>query len=176
MIDLVAKRYVKALVEGKDIDFIKSTYAQLNTIKSAFNSDKFTMIISSTEVTTDKKVELILSFVDDCSAQTANLIKLLAEKKRLEIIPDIATELSNVIANVTNTYSGVVYTNQALSNEDLLKLNAQFAKKFSVNLSLKQNVCDYDGIKVDIEGLGIEIGFSKERLKTQMIEHILKAV
>jgi hypothetical protein len=31
-------------------------------------------------------------------------------------------------------------------------------------------------IKVDIEGLGVEISFSKERLKAQMIEHILKAV
>ena len=39
-----------------------------------------------------------------------------------------------------------------------------------------QNVCDYDGIKVDIDGLGVEISFSKDRLKSQLIDHILKAV
>ena len=43
-------------------------------------------------------------------------------------------------------------------------------------LQLTQNICDYDGIKVDIDGLGVEVGFSKERLKSQLIHHILKAV
>ncbi|MEN8718216.1 MAG: F0F1 ATP synthase subunit delta, partial [Sulfurovum sp.] len=55
-------------------------------------------------------------------------------------------------------------------------IEEQFSKKFNVNLSLSQNVCDYDGIKVDIDSLGVEISFSKERLKSQLIDHILKAV
>jgi F-type H+-transporting ATPase subunit delta len=37
-------------------------------------------------------------------------------------------------------------------------------------------VNNYDGIKVDIDGLGVEIGFAKSKFKSQMIEHILKAV
>jgi F-type H+-transporting ATPase subunit delta len=59
---------------------------------------------------------------------------------------------------------------------DVKSIEGEFSKKFDVKLSLSQNVCDYDGIKVDIDGLGVEISFSTERLRTQMIDHILKAV
>lgn len=176
MIDLVAKRYVKALMSGKDNDSLKSVYEELSTISTAYCDDKFQLIITSTDVTIDKKVELILSFVDNCSDTVKNLVRLLGDNKRLSIIPSIVEGLKSEIAIINNSYEGVIYTNAALSDADVQKLNDQFAKKFEVNLELTQNVCDYNGIKVDIDGLGVEVGFSKERLKSQMIEHILKAV
>jgi F-type H+-transporting ATPase subunit delta len=77
---------------------------------------------------------------------------------------------------MNNSYTGVVYTNNELDAKYMSSIEEQFSKKFNVNLSLSQNVCDYDGIKVDIDSLGVEISFSKERLKSQMIDHILKAV
>ena len=91
-------------------------------------------------------------------------------------LPLIAKELSSLIAKMNNSYVGVVYTNQELSSDYISSIEKQFSKKFDVKLSLSQNVCDYDGIKVDIDGLGVEISFSKERLKSQLIDHILKAV
>jgi len=77
---------------------------------------------------------------------------------------------------LNNSYEGVGYTNVELDSSDLSSIQEKFAKKFDITLALTQNICDYDGIKVDIEGLGVEIGFSKDRFKSQMIEHILKAV
>ena len=59
---------------------------------------------------------------------------------------------------------------------DLYIADGKFSSKFDVSLKLAQNVCDYDGIKVDIEGLGLEVGFSKDRLKSQLKDYILKAV
>lgn len=176
MVDLVAKRYVKALMSGNDVSALTSIYNELKTISTAFSDQKFLVIVSSTEVTNASKIELILSFVDTCSDTTKNLIKLLGDKKRLDIIPEIAKSLNKELSVLNNSYEGVVYTNVELSSEDMEKLNTQFANKLNVKLVLTQNVCDYDGIKVDIDGLGVEVGFSKERLKSQMIEHILKAV
>ncbi|MFY4754439.1 F0F1 ATP synthase subunit delta, partial [Aliarcobacter butzleri] len=75
-----------------------------------------------------------------------------------------------------NNYLGVVYTNQELSSDYISTIEKHFSKKFDVKLSLSQNVCDYDGIKVDFDGLGVEISFSKDRLNSQLIDHILKAV
>ena len=77
---------------------------------------------------------------------------------------------------MNNSYVGVVYTNLELSSDYVFSIQEQFSRKFNVNLSLSQKICDYDGIKVDIDGLGVEISFSKERLKSQLIDHILKAV
>ena len=176
MVDLVAKRYVKAIMSQRDIESLSSIYNELNTMSTAYNSDKFLIILSSTEVNMDEKINLILSFVENCSETTKNFIKVLADNKRLSILPDIVDSLKNELAALNNTYNGIVYTNVELSDADMQNLNSQFAKKFNVNLELSQNVCDYNVVKVDIEGLGVEIGFSKERLKSQMIEHILKAV
>ena len=176
MIDLVAKRYVKALMLDRELNSIETIYSELNAISTAFNNKKFVMIIDSTEVALDKKVELILSFVDNMSDTVKNFIKVLADNKRLSIIPSVVEGLKSELSVLNNKYSGVVYTNNKLSQKDLKKLNTQFSKKFGVDLELTQNICDYNGIKVDISGLGVEVGFSKERLKSQMIEHILKAV
>lgn len=176
MVELVAKRYVKALMSGKDIEAVTSIYNELKTISTAFSDEKFILIVSSTEVSLVDKINLILSFVDGCSDTVKNLVKLLGDNKRLNIIPEIVKNLNNELSVLNNTYEGVVHTNKELSAEDMEKLNEQFAKKFEVSLKLTQNVCDYNGIKVDIDGLGVEVGFSKERLKSQMIEHILKAV
>jgi F-type H+-transporting ATPase subunit delta len=176
MIDLVAKRYVKALMTDRNKDDLTSVYNELCSISSAYTDSKFTLIIASTDVSVDQKIDLVLSFVENCSDTTKNLVKLLAAKKRLDILPGIVESLKQELAVMNNQYEGVVYTNKELSSSDLENLNAQFAKKFNVELNLVQNVCDYNGVKVDIDGLGVEVSFSKERLKSQMIEHILKAV
>jgi F-type H+-transporting ATPase subunit delta len=176
MIELVAKRYVKALMLDKSKSDLELVYNELKEIASAFNNDKFLLIIKSTDVNSDKKIELILSFIVNCSDTTSNLVKLLAENKRLNIIPYIVSDLNGKLAVLNNTYNGIIYTNDKLSDQDVDKLTNQFANKFSVALTLTQNICDYNGIKVDIDGLGVEIAFSKSRLKTQMINHIIKAI
>lgn len=176
MVDLVAKRYVKAIMIDSNNKSLTTVFNELNTISNAFLSDKFVSIINSTEISVESKIDLILSFLKRVSKKTSNLIKLLGEKKRLDIIPDIVNILGNELAVLNNSYKGIIYTNVKLSTQEVAKLNKQFSAKFDVNLKLTQNVCDYDGIKVDIDGLGIEVGFSKDRLKAQLIEHILKAV
>jgi F-type H+-transporting ATPase subunit delta len=176
MIEQVAKRYVKALMTQRDTDSLTSVYNELLTIKPAFNDEKFVSILSTTDIAVADKVTLILSFLDNASSSVTNLVKLLGEKNRLDIIPEIVNSLAKELAVLNNSYTGIVYTNKELSSVDMDKLNGQFSKKFNVNLELSQNICDYNGIKVDIDGLGCEIAFSKERLKSQMIDHILKAV
>ena len=173
MSSLVAKRYVKALISRGDA---AKVYNELSQITTAYNDEKFLSIIESTDIKSSAKIALILSFIDNCSATVTNLINLLDENKRLNIIPDIANEMKTELAQINNTHTGVVYTNEALSSDVVSKIEDSFSKKFNTSLTLTQNICDYNGIKVDIEGLGIEIAFSKERLKSQMINHILKAV
>ena len=176
MNDLVAKRYVKALIDGRNSQVVNNISVNLNTISSAFSDEKFISIISSPEVADYAKVDLIISLVDLADETLKIFIKLLGEKRRLSLLPLIANELNIQIAKMNNNYVGVVYTNQELSNDYISSIEEQFSKKFDVKLSLSQKVCDYDGIKVDIDGLGVEISFSKERLKSQLIDHILKAV
>ncbi|OCL83629.1 F0F1 ATP synthase subunit delta [Arcobacter porcinus] len=176
MKDLVAKRYVKALLEARDLKEISSFSKKLNSVAKAFSNDKFRSILASSEINEAAKVEFVLSIIENPEKALENFIKLLGEKRRLDIIPFVATELENQIAKLNNNFIGVVYTNKELPAKSITSIEEQFSKKFDVKLSLSQNICDYDGIKVDIDGLGVEISFSKDRLKTQLINHILKAV
>jgi len=163
MIELVAKRYVKALMIEKNTEDLTSIYNELKEISSAYKDEKFLVIISSTEVTNNKKTDLILSFIDKCSEVTTNLVKLLSDNKRLDIIPSIVKELEDELSDLNNSYKGVIYTNEELSQDDVDTMNTQFSQKFKVDLELTQNICDYDGVKVAIDGLGVEVGFAKSR-------------
>ena len=176
MKDLVAKRYVKALIDGRNSESINTISNKLNQVASAFADERFNSIISSPEISDKSKVDLIISFVDGTDNSLNNFIKLLGEKRRLDLLPFIAKDLTIEIAKMNNSYVGVVYTNEQLSSDFVTSIEQQFSKKFDVKLSLSQNVGDYDGIKVDIDGLGVEISFSKDRLRAQLIDHILKAV
>ena len=176
MKDLVAKRYVKALVDGRDLNSVALISEKLNEVSKAFKSDKFNSILASSDINEVEKTKFILSMIDKADKSLENFIKLLGEKRRLNIIPEIAFELKTQIAKMNSSYVGTVYTNKELSNSYISSIEEQFSKKFNVKLSLSQNVCDDDGIKVEIDGLGVEISFSKDRLRTQLINHILKAV
>jgi F-type H+-transporting ATPase subunit delta len=176
MVDLVVKRYAKALIDGKDISQLESQITELESVNVAYSNDKFLSIITSVEVTSHKKVELILSFLNNASQNTINLIKLLGENRRLEIVPQLVQELKKELFTMKNSYEGTIYTKTELATTYVSSLEEQFGKKFDIQLKLNQKVCNYDGIKVEIEGLGVEIGFSKDRLKSQMINHILKAI
>ena len=85
MNDLVAKRYVKALIDGRDIQAINNISYNLNTISSAFGDEKFISIVSSPEVASCSKADLIISLVDGNEQILNNFIKLLSEKRRLSL-------------------------------------------------------------------------------------------
>jgi len=56
------------------------------------------------------------------------------------------------------------------------ELSSGLNKKFNSTITLTFVKNDFNGIKVEVVGLGIEINFSKDRIDSQMIEHIIKAI
>jgi len=177
MSNLIAKRYVKALIKDRETQHVTRINEQLKFISTAYFDEKFLDIINSIDVTTYKKVDLILSFLGNNNDYLVNnLIILLGKNRRLDILPAISNELEKEYSAIINHYDGIVYSGVVLSSEYMSEMENKFSNKFGVNLTLTNEVCDYDGIKVDIDSLGVEISFEKNKFKSQMIEHILKAV
>jgi len=171
MVDVVVYKYVNALFSEKDnLDIANS----LSIIAEAFKDEKFSEIISSYEVSKDKKVEILASLSDNKYVQ--NLIKLLAAKNRLNLIPQIALTLNKKIKISNNIYDGVVYSSEPLTKEELKDIENKFSQKFQIDLTLSNESGKYDGIKVAIEDLGVEVGFSKNLIQSQLKDFILKAV
>ena len=80
------------------------------------------------------------------------------------------------IAKINNTYTGIVYSNSDIDATTLNELGSGISKKINSNVTLQFVKNDFDGVKMQIEDLGLEIDFSKSRINTQIIEHILKAI
>ena len=105
-----------------------------------------------------------------------NLLSLLAENGRIDIIPAIAVEMKKELAREKNAFVGKVYSDSAIDNKAIEGLSSGLSKKVGSSITLEFVKSDYDGIKVEVNDLGIEINFSKNRLNSQMIDHILKAI
>ena len=65
---------------------------------------------------------------------------------------------------------------EARLNAKKKMLEENLSSKFNAKIKLENVVSEYPGIKIELDDLGVEVSFSIERLKTQMIEHILKAI
>jgi len=177
MEELIAKRYIKALKSNSDLESMKNMTTVFSTLAQSFKNDKFIQIIDNPNINISDKSKILLDAVKNAnSSKINNFIKILVENKRINIIPAIANELKKDIAVSTKTYEGVIYSNTDINIKLIEDLSAGLSKKFNSTISLVAVKNDFNGIKVDVEGLGIEINFSKDRIDSQIIEHIIKAI
>lgn len=176
MKEVVAKKYVKALMNEQNVASLQDFVENLTKIAAVFEVEKFRNIISLPTLKTAQKVEFILSLVKEPSVNFKNFIKLLGTNKRLELIPVILQEILAKLAEHDSVYRGSVYGNFELTDEQVRALEENFSKRFDAKIKLEGSKSEYNGIKVDLDDLGVEVNFSVDRLKAQLSEHILKAI
>lgn len=177
MEELIAKRYIKALKSNSDIASIENISVIFSTLAESFKNDKFVSIIANPDVNAKDKSDILLEAVKSAkSDEINNLIKLLIENKRINLIPAIAKGLEKDIANSTKSYNGLISSDSDINDSVLKELSDGLGKKFDSTISLTFVKNDFNGIKVEVEGLGVEINFSKDRINSQIIEHIIKAI
>lgn len=177
MSSLIAKRYVNALLEGADKNEYEAFLTVLAGVSNSFENEKFKSVIYSPNISSEEKKTIILEAIKPYSNEKINsFVTLLADRNRLFVIPNIAEEIRLAIAAANNTYSGVVYSKNKLEAGELELLSSSLSKKLNSNIALTQDGSEYDGIKIEVEDLGVEVSFSQSRIRAQMIEHILKAI
>jgi F-type H+-transporting ATPase subunit delta len=177
MKQLIAKRYVKALLSALDEKGIEVAANKLSVIAEAFNDKKFLEIIVSPEVKRDKREALILDIIGkDSDKKLVNFIKTLSIHNRFSLIPEIATLLQKELQRRANRYEGIVESMQEVDQTDLKELESALSKYVDATIVLQPVKSNYNGIKVVVEDLGIEATYSKDRIASDMINHILKAL
>ncbi|MEJ2413734.1 MAG: F0F1 ATP synthase subunit delta [Sulfurimonas sp.] len=177
MEELIAKRYVKALKEGIDSASMQAASDVFSALSNSFKDEKFITVVTNPDVATEDKSNILLEAVKPAkSEELDNFIKLLVQNRRIEIIPAISQELKKDIANSTKTFEGTVYSDSELDAKVISDLSSGLSKKFDSTITLNFVKNDFNGIKVAVEGLGVEINFSKDRINNQIIQHIIKAI
>ncbi|MEA2091466.1 MAG: F0F1 ATP synthase subunit delta [Campylobacterota bacterium] len=177
MEELIAKRYIKALKQSSDIKSMQNMTVIFSALAESFKDAKFIQIIDNPNVSKEQKLEFLLAAVKPAKSESVDsLVKILVENNRVAIIPALAEGMRKDTANSSKTYSGVVYSDSDIDAKVMQDLSNGLSKRFDSTISLSFIKDDFDGIKVDVEDLGIEINFSKTRINNQIIEHIVKAI
>jgi F-type H+-transporting ATPase subunit delta len=177
MNELIAKKYVQALEKSLDLESLGNTAEVLSALAKAIEDPSVASVLNAPQVSKEKRTEILTSAIKGAnSKEIENLIKLLVENSRVNLIPDIANVLNKHIADIKKSYRGTVYSDSEIDSNILAQLQSGLGKKFDSTITLSYKKDDFDGIKVDVEDLGIEISFSKTRINKQIVEHILKAI
>ncbi|QFR48993.1 F0F1 ATP synthase subunit delta [Sulfurimonas lithotrophica] len=177
MSELIAKRYIKALKNDMDAKALENISEIFSGLALSFKDEKFLNVISNPAVSSQDKTNIILDAVKSAKSEKVNnFIKLLGENNRLNVIPSLSAALNKDIAQSTKTYTGVVYSDSDIDASVIKNLGDGLGKKYDSKITLDFVKSEFNGIKVDVEDLGIEINFSKSRINDQIIEHIAKAI
>jgi len=177
MVELVAKRYAKALMEIEAGKKIESLIDALESIALVLKEHKAKEIIASPLVSSEDKVALITEALGKKSDPILlQLIKVMGEKDRLGLIPDLVEILKFEKKKESNSFVGEVESSNALEKAELKSLEKALSKHSGAKIKLKQIESDLNGVKVKVEDLGLELSFSKDRVKRALLDHIQKAL
>ena len=174
MEELIAKRYANALSSvSKDM---VSTATTLNVLSEAISAKEVIIALTSPIVSSDKKTEMILSTIGDADNTLVNFIKILGENKRLDLIPAISKVINRDLQKVSNAYEGVIHSKDPLDAGALANLEETLKKYTGSTIKLTQEKSELDGLRASVDDLGIEVNFSKQRVKEQLIDFIKKSL
>ncbi len=175
MEELIAKRYAQALssIDNK----ISGRLRVLNLLSIEVSKSEFKSALRSPLISSEDKTEMILSFMGvNVDRTLINFIKVLGENKRLDLIPEITKVLNKSQQQITNKYEGIVKSSSALNKMSLTKLENRLKEYTGSTITLRQEKTDLDGMRVLVDDLGIEVNFSKQRVKEDLIDFITKSL
>lgn len=170
-----AKKYARILTQSSKKEEVAEAKSYLLSLTSLFKMPKFKDTILSPLVSTEEKSTLLLG-KDTKNKTLSNLINLLIEKNRVALIPYIYEELRLADAVVSNKFEGYVYSAHDVDAATMSKLKDGISKRFEATIDFKQVKSDLDGFRVEVPDLGIEVSFSQDGLKSQLITHILRGI
>ena len=174
MEELIAKRYAKALSSvSKDLPGILEV---LNVLSEVVSSAEIKSTLTSPIISSEEKTAMILSALSDDDVILVNFIKILGENGRLDLIPAITKVLNSDQQRVSNEYEGVLKSTSSLDEATLANLEETLKRYTGSTIKLTQEKSDLDGVRVSVDDLGIEVNFSKQRVKEQLIDFIKKSL
>jgi len=177
MLKLVAKRYAKALMDGSNDKKIDAYISSLDGIASALSTPKAKEIISSPLVSSTEKVSWIVDALGKKSDPIlVKLVEIMGEKGRLGLIPELTSILKFEQKKKSNSFEGTVESRNPLSDKQLEKLEKALSVHSGAVIKLNQEKSDLNGVKVEVEDLGLELNFSKDRVKASLLDYIQKAL
>jgi F-type H+-transporting ATPase subunit delta len=173
---IIAKRYASALCKAAGGTELDKLTASLSSLTPLYSHPRFVEIVKSPLIAAEQKAELVIEALEQKSPKLENLIRLLAQKRRLMVLPLVASELESAQAARSGRYRGTVHSATALEGQKVDALAKALSSRLGKEVALSQGEKPYDGVKVSVDDLGLEVDFSKTQIRQQILGHILKGL
>jgi len=177
MNDLIAKRYAKALMELVPAKELPAVMQSLQALSAALESPKAQELLESPLVSNSEKfAQLVAPLKDQLDARLYRLLEVMSEKGRLDLIPELSQILAFEDKRRSNRFEGEVEADENLPKEKIKELETILGSYSGAKIKLKQTKNDGDGLRVSVEDLGLELNFSKSRVKADLLDFIQRAL
>ena len=174
---LIAKKYARALMESGNESQVGQWLDVLRGVAAALQEPAMHDWIASPLVENTRKAEVLIAALGDLAeSPVVNLIQLMAQKGRIGLIPELVSIIDFERKKASNRFTGRVRTDAKLSKASLKRLEQTLAAYSGAEIHLEQETGDQPGLKAEVEELGIELSFSREKIKQALIDHIQKAL
>ncbi len=177
MVDQIAKRYTDALVEGSSTEELVAYQNIFKALATSLEDEKVKAVFFSPYMKDEQRTEILLDAVKAAkSDKVNNIVKLLVEKRRVDALGAMAKSLALLVADQNKSYEGKIYSNTDVKKDVAKKFETNIGDKVGAKVSFETVKNEYNGVKLEVEDLGVEVSFSKSNVRQQMIQHILKSI
>ncbi|WP_373700174.1 F0F1 ATP synthase subunit delta [Neisseria dentiae] len=149
----IARPYAKALFGlAQEKNQIESWLGGLKELASVVQQEKVAAFIEQPEKSASDKVEALVGLVGLSNPNLKNFVSVLAEQKRLQILPEVYAQFQDLTLALNHTKRAVIYSAYPLSDAQLKDLTADLQKRFGTNLEAVTKVDPelIGGVKVEI--------------------------
>ena len=149
----IARPYAKALFSlVQEKNQIESWLGELKELAAVVQDEKVIAFIEQPETGASEKAETLKGLVGIKNVELANFITVLAEQKRLLVLPEIYAQYQDLTLIHNNTKSAVIYSAYELSSQQLADVTDILTKRFNSKLDVVAKVAPelIGGIKVEV--------------------------
>jgi len=171
---MVVEKYAKAFLASLSEEEIAPAYEAIARIALVAKDPKFILIVKSPLLSIEDKVQKLAEIAEYDNPKFLNFLKIVLENKREDLFKEIHTSLYEKVSRYFNTYAGVV--EGKISEETLKEIENKLSEKFNATIKLQLNEKDINGIKVFVDILNVEVALSEDKIKSDLINNILKAI
>ncbi|WP_037587041.1 F0F1 ATP synthase subunit delta [Stenoxybacter acetivorans] len=152
----VARPYAKALFNlAQEKNQLESWLGELKILAQVVSQPKVTALIDAPEIGYAAKADTIVSLLDNPAAgkEVKNFVYILAENKRLSVLPEVYTQYQDLALSRNHTKIATVYTAYQMNTAQFAEVVQDLEARFQTKLQATQVV--EPGL---IGGLKVEVG------------------
>ncbi len=140
-VDPVTARYVEALFSlARRKGALESVRADVERIGAEMRSKKVAQFVTSPRVTPEKRLSTLQPLLDVLNPLTVKFVKLLFDKRREELLLELASAFRQRLLREAGAVEGVVESARPLDGSEINRLAESFGSKLGKRVYLENTI------------------------------------